>query len=419
MSILSKKILSNSVWMMSEKIISMFGLIFVTSYVAKYIGPSNFGKITLATTVFTFIQAITWFGNQDIIFKRVSKNPGMGLQYLLSTQRIRRFLFFILTIPVLAWFYYFSDSLTFIFGMATAISSLFLVQDVFIVYNNATLNSYINTIVNVLGLLIALLVRYLIVFLKLDATFLSVPIILVTMIPFIMKKYGFNRKNKSEIIHLNKYAKYYIFAGSSLVISSLSIVLYTQITNLILAKLTSTYELGIYSVAVTLGMAWSFVNQSVISSVLSKIYQEKINYVAYTMFSKLNLLIIAISLCAIAGLLIFGQWLIELLYGYAYAPSFPLLIIMAFSAMCSGLGTIAARLIIREEGYAYISKKMLCMAIVSIPIAYSFIYFYGLIGAAYSIALIEFLSATIFNYFYRNGLILKVHLYPFFKFKEH
>jgi len=56
MSILSKKIVSNSLWMMLEKIISMFGLIFVMSYVAKYIGPDNFGKIALATTIFTFVR---------------------------------------------------------------------------------------------------------------------------------------------------------------------------------------------------------------------------------------------------------------------------------------------------------------------------------------------------------------------------
>ena len=67
MSILSKKIISNSLWMMIEKCISIFGLIFVTSYVAKYIGPINFGKIALAATLFGFVQTLTWFGNQEIL----------------------------------------------------------------------------------------------------------------------------------------------------------------------------------------------------------------------------------------------------------------------------------------------------------------------------------------------------------------
>ena len=76
MGILSGKIVSNSLWMMLEKVISIFGLIFVTSYVAKYIGPTNFGKIALATTVFTFVQTLTWFGNQEILFGKIEDFVG-------------------------------------------------------------------------------------------------------------------------------------------------------------------------------------------------------------------------------------------------------------------------------------------------------------------------------------------------------
>ncbi len=89
MGIFSRKIVSNSLWMMLEKFIGIFGVIFVMSYVAKYVGPENFGKIALATTLFTFVQTLTWFGNQEILFKRVSRNKNAGLQYLSSTQNIR------------------------------------------------------------------------------------------------------------------------------------------------------------------------------------------------------------------------------------------------------------------------------------------------------------------------------------------
>lgn len=415
MSILSKKILSNSLWMMLEKVISMFGLIFVMSYVAKYIGPDNFGKIALATTIFTFVQTLTWFGNQEILFKRVSKNPFSGLKFLNSTQNLRKLLFSLFSLPVLAWLFIYTDQLTFIFGIATAIATFILVQDIFVIYNNAVLKSYINTIVNIIGLAIAFAVRYLIVLFELPAEYLAIPIVLVTLIPYIAKRFYFNSSDHAPRIHSATYSKYYIYAGSALVLSTLSIALYVQITNLMLVHLKSTYELGLYSVASSIGMAWGFVNQSLITSVMTKIYKEKNNNVAYSMFAKLNLVIIAISSCAIIGFLVLGHWIITLLYGKAYLPAVPLLVVMALAGMFSGLGTSAARLIIREEGYRYISKKMLCMAICSVPIAYFCIKYFGLMGAAYSIALIELLSATLFNYFYKNGIIFKVHFFPFFK----
>lgn len=413
MSILSKKIVSNSLWMMLEKIISMFGLIFVMSYVAKYIGPDNFGKIALATTIFAFVQTLTWFGNQEILFKRVSKNPLSGLKFLNSTQNLRKVLFSILSIPILAWLFVYTDQLTFIFGIATALATFFLVQDIFVIYNNAVLKSYINTIVNIAGLAIAFAVRYFIVLFELPAEYLAIPIVLVTLIPYIAKRYYFNLADYAPRIRSIAYSKYYLYAGSALVLSTLSIALYVQVTNLMLVHLTSTYELGLYAVASSIGMAWGFVNQSLITSVMTKIYKEKNDNVAYGMFAKLNLLIIAISSGAIIGFAVLGHWIISLLYGQAYLPAVPLLVIMAFAGMFSGITVASSRLIIREGGYSYISKKMLCVAICSVPISYLCIKYFGLLGAAYSIFIIELLSATLFNYFYKNGIILKILLFKY------
>lgn len=415
MSILSGKIISNSLWMMLEKFIGIFGVIFVMSYVAKYVGPENFGKIALATTLFTFVQTLTWFGNQEILFKRVSRNKNAGLQYLSSTQNIRKILFLIFTIPILFFLYIYSDLLTLIFGISTAFSTYFLTQDIYNIYNNATLNSYINALSNVTGLAIALFIRYIIVELKLDYAYLALPIILVTLIPFILKKVFFNRGDKAKNINYPYYRKYYLWAGSALVISSLSISFYTQITSLMLAALTSTHELGIYAAAVTIGSAWTFINIAVITSVLSKIYKEKSHFESYKMVAKLNLVIICISLCVITALALLGKWIITTLYGAAYSEAYHLLLILAAATMCSGLGTVAARLMIKEENYSYISKKMLVVAISALPISYTMIQLFGLIGAAYSVFLIEFLSLTVFNYFYKNGLIFKIHFYPFFK----
>ena len=415
MGIFSRKIVSNSLWMMLEKFIGIFGVIFVMSYVAKYIGPENFGKIALSTTLFTFVQTLTWFGNQEILFKRVSKNTRSGLQYLANTQNIRQLLFLVFSLPILVSLYLFSDSLTLLFAIATAFSSYFVTQDIYTIFNNATLHSYINATSNIIGLAIALLIRYIIIEMHLDYAYLALPIVLVTLIPFCLKKFIFNYKNQAKKVTSISYRRYYLWAGSALVISSLSVSFYTQITSLMLAGLTSTRELGIYASAVTIGSAWTFINIAVITSVLSKIYKEKNHFESYKMVAKLNLLIICISLCVITVLALLGKWIITTLYGAAYSEAYHLLLILAAATMCGGLGTVAARLMIKEENYAYISKKMLVVAVSALPISYLMIHFFGLIGAAYSVLLIEFLSLTVFNYFYKNGLIFKIHFFPLFK----
>lgn len=80
------KIALNAVWMMSEKIISIFGLIFVTSSVAKYVGPNLFGQIALSLSIFQIVQIIAQMGGGTIIFKRLSKNLNSGVLLLNATQ---------------------------------------------------------------------------------------------------------------------------------------------------------------------------------------------------------------------------------------------------------------------------------------------------------------------------------------------
>ncbi len=142
-----------------------------------------------------------------------------------------------------------------------------------------------------------------------------------------------------------------------LVISSISVGLYTQINNLLLGKMISTYELGLYSVAVTLGVTWTFVNQSIITSYMTKIYKENNKNKIYKMMGYLNIFIVFISLFYFALIYFFGKNIINKLYGAEYLQSFDSILIIIFSSMLSSLGIIIARFMIKDGGYSFLSKK--------------------------------------------------------------
>lgn len=420
MSILNKKIISNSSWMILEKIISVFGLIFVTSFVAKYIGPENFGKIAFVSSIFIIVQTITWFGNQEIAFKRISRNYDFGLKYLISTQEIRKKIFFIISIPLLFWIYTYNDFLTFIFGIATSLSIYFLTQDIYVTYNNATLRSYINAISNSIGIVFALIFRYVIVYFHLPIEFLAFPIVVVSIFPFLLRKYYFNRLDRVDRVRpsvLHKYRSYYLLAGMGLLFSNLAVSFYTQINNFLLMELKSVYELGIFNVAITLGMSWIFINNALITSIYSKIYSENNEFKVLEMVHKLSLIVILISSIVYLGLFFFGEYFVYLLYGEKYNLAYNLIIVIVFAGLLSSLGTIYSKFIIKLGGYSFISKKMFVVALLSMPVSYFMITKFGLKGAAYSMVVLELISLTLLNYFYRNGLIFKMHFFFFFKKK--
>ncbi|HDY6759415.1 TPA: oligosaccharide flippase family protein, partial [Klebsiella pneumoniae] len=92
--------------MMAEKVISILGLIFITSYVAKYVGPHVFGQIAFATSLFQITQVISQLGSDVIIFKRISKNVTSGIRLIYATTVLRFLIYLLSSIPVLLFTYY-------------------------------------------------------------------------------------------------------------------------------------------------------------------------------------------------------------------------------------------------------------------------------------------------------------------------
>lgn len=397
---------------MSEKIISIFGLIFVTSYVAKYVGPNIFGQIAFATALFQIAMVISQLGSDVIIFKRVSKKNISGIKLIQSTIYLRFIVYVIISIPIIFFSVEFKDD-GFIYVVACCLSCLFTSMDVFGIYYDARLESRKNTIVNVVGLIISLLLRWGIALLHLDPIYLSIPIVLMGFIPFIIRWMTFNNEIKAyEPIKTRKikYMKYLIFAGISFVISTLSVAIYTRISMLSLGYFYNASMIGVFSVAVSLATSWAFICNAFITSTLPSIFSERNDDIAMRKTAKLSVFIFLISMPVIIIIAAVGFYFIRYLYGDAYISAYIPLIVLSLSTMVSSLGVISSRFIARYSGYMFLSKKMFSVAIFSFLINIPLVYFYNVNGAAVSSLLTEVVSLTFFNYFFKRGIVFKMHL---------
>lgn len=403
---------SNAIWIMLEKSINIIGLIYVNSLMAKYVGPDNFGKINISTSLFIFVQTLSWFGGQSIIFKRMSENAKSGIAMAMHTQHQRRIFFLLSSSAVLIYLYLFTDLIVFLFGVANCIATYYIVMDFFSIYNNTQLKSKINTITNVIGLFLALAIRYCISYFKLPVYCFTIPIIIIPLVPYILRLIYF--KNTTTIKENNKgfglYNRHMLYTGGALILSSLSADIYTQISGIFLAKVLSYSTLGIYSVALTMGGAWSFIVLALITSFFSKIYSEKNEITVEKLLIKVNRLVIMFSLIALGGFYLFGDFFIHLLYGDNYMASVNIIPVIIIGTMFSSLGTICYRYMIKESGYTYLAKKMLLCCILTIPLSWVMINTFGINGAAYCFLIVEILSCTLLNYFFRNKTIIKMHL---------
>lgn len=409
---IDKKVFSNSAWMMLEKFLGIFGLIFVNSYMAKYIGPENFGKLVFTISIFAFVQTFAWFGAQSILFKRMSENINSGMKLSLASQFLRRSIFIVSSIACLFYLWLYSDNLTFIFGLGNCVASYFIISDIYSIYNNSQLTSYVNALSNIIGLGLALFLRFVLVFYEAEAYTMVFPLIVIALVPYVIRKRYFRYANKHsfKIENSRKYNKYILGTGGSLVLATLSITLYTQISNIFLAKYTSFASLGIYNVALTIGGAWAFISIALITSYFSKIYATKNKTEEYQLLRQIHLIAIGIGIVCLSAITLIGKWFIGLLYGTDYIQAAIFLPLIVIATTLSTLGTISYRYMIKLNGYKYLSIKMFIVSLLSVPLAYFLIKKYGTVGAAMCFIIIEFFSLTIGNYFFKKGDILKIHL---------
>ena len=405
---LKNKVFTNSIWMMSEKLISIFGLIFVTSFVAKYIGPENFGKLTFASSIFAIIQTIAMLGSENIIFQKTAKDRRLGEYIIDSTKIIRDLVYVSLSLLTLVYIYLFADQLTFVFSVATSIAIYFAVHDVYIIYFNAILQSKINAYCNIFALILSLIVRYCIAKFQLAVELLSVPIILITMVPFFIRKYLFSKVRLAQggvtQEKIDRYRKFMIGVGRKLVFYSLSVAIFTKTSQLFLG-VKSQYDLGIYTVAMTLGNSFYFVLVAIISSYFTQIYTEKNFEQSQNMVAKLSVVIVGICLVVMVFFAVSGVYIVQWLYGTEYTSVNDILLFTVLVTLFSGLSTVAEKYLLKFNAYDYLKKKTLYLVAFNIVLTALFVYLWGLKGAITAILITEIMSFTVFNYFYKNGIV--------------
>ncbi|MEN4587591.1 oligosaccharide flippase family protein [Pantoea agglomerans] len=405
-------VMSNAAWMMSEKIISVFGVIFVTSYVAKSFGPTVFGQMAFSTSLFAMVQTVAIFGTETILFKRVSKNASKGLRLMTIARTMRMVLLLVTSVPVLIWVWYNMQENFLAFALASFVASVFVTQDTFSVYNNARLASRLNTIANAVGMLLSFGISFTVAWLRLNPLWLTLSIVAVTLVPYLIKRHNFYRDHQDQMPPREKrtaYLRYLMYAGLPLAISSIFISVQVKAAQMFLAGTAPARDLGLFAAANTISASWIFIPVALITSCFTEIFRER-GDVAIKLAARLNGYVMAVSLLMLLIISLYGERIIIALYGPEFTQSGSLITLLSIATSFSAMGTVAYRYMVKEGGFNYLLRKIICLMVISLPLSWWLIQGHGIMGAAWSVFLSELLSLTVMNYFFKNGVIQKIQV---------
>lgn len=408
-----KKIITNILWLISEKLANAVGTLIITIYVARYLGPSDMGIINFSLAISTIIVPLSQLGADSLIFNRVAKNINSGVTLLNTTRYLRLSISISLVILTILIFYLNGiDEKNLIVLLLMMCSCIFLSLDVYRHYFDALLKSKFNSIATQIGVYSSFILRFILVKFQASTVFFTIPFIISALIPFIIRsifyKKSIKQLSKKKNTRNKFYLKYILFAGFPLTLSSLSIIFYTRVNQIILGQYTDMYSVGILNAAITLAQGWIFFPLAIITSFFAKIIKDNNSEKFKFGISFLLFIVSIISAFIILFFYFYSENIIILTYGKEYLLAKEYLYLLSISSFFSIIGTIFYRTIVFSGGYRYIMIKMVLMATINILLNLILIPKYYLYGAVIATLITEILSATLANLFFKQAYIMKI-----------
>ena len=383
-----KKILGNSLWQISEKILTMLLSIVISGVIARYLGVEQYGLVNYVISVVSLFTAFSTLGMEKITIQDIVSQKDKE-EVILGTSFIIRLIGGIVLIIISQITLYLLNGAVLIYqilGIIMGFCMVFKAFEVIEYYLQAHMNLKIVSVIRFTTAIIVAIAKVLVVLcdwgvIGFVLTYL-VDAVTAGMLFYIY--YKINRYKKWKFS--KGYAKKLLARCWYIAIAGLLSTMYMRIDQVMLGKmLTDTTENGIYSAAVRIAEMWYFIPSAIVASFQPNINARK---KANDEEGYINLIQQLYDIVAIIGIAFgisitcFGWLAIDILYGTAYLQASRVLMVMAWAGLFATLGTARSIWLINENLQKYTIIYTLTGAITNVVLNYLLIPSLGALGAA-------------------------------------
>ena len=375
---------ANTAWLMSEKVLRMFMGLFVGIWVARYLGPEQFGLLSYAQSFVFLFTAIATLGLDSIVVRELVKDNAQQ-NVLLGTAFVLKLIGSICILPLL-WFgvqFTSNDSYTnlliFIIASGTIFQS-FNVIDFY--YQSSVLSKYV-AFANTITLAISSIVK--IVLILNQASLLAFAIVGVfdTVILSLGLIYFYWQKTHHSLreLRFDKVVAKRLLADSwPLIMSSMVIIIQARIDQIMLKEMIGDQEVGYYSAGMRLIEAFAFIPVVLMQSLYpaiqnAKKQSEKLYRSRLTNFYRINFIFFLVVAIPVY---FFAENIVIILYGEEFERVGGILSLLAIRLFFANMGTARDAFITSENLFRFSMIAMIIGTIANIfanyfliPVLYS------------------------------------------------
>lgn len=385
-----QNILANTGWLFADRIIRMGVGLFVGVWIARYMGPEQFGVYNYAIVFVAMFSALSNLGLDGIVVRNIVRDPA-SKDEILGTAFFLKFAGGIITMLVSVGAILSlrsGDRVTCWLVGITAIGAIFQAFDTIDFWFQSQVKSKYTVYVRNAAFLIITFVKIILIMTRSSLISFAcaglAEIVLGTIGLVVTYRFHGYYLKKWQISL--RYAKELLADSWPLILSGLAVGLFMKIDQVMLRELVGSESAGIYSAATRISEVWYFIPAVIVSSVSPSIIEAKkmSEGLYYHRLQKLFNLIAGLAFAIAIPITFLSRPLVLLLFGESYAAASPILAIHIWATLFYFLGIAQGPWNITEGLMNLSLQRTLITAMVNIILNLILIPLYAGIGAAIS-----------------------------------
>jgi PST family polysaccharide transporter len=386
------KIVVNTGWLFVDKFSSLVAGFLVGAWVARYLGPAQYGLYNYALAFEALFVPIAGLGLANIIVREIVRAPE-DKNTILGTAFVLQFIASLLTFALITGIAYLLRPDDALMRWLIAIVAGQLVFRAVSNTLDCWFQSQIQSKYAVWSRSIALV---LIALIKLTLILIKAPLIafawatLAQVVFFTVGVAVFYHVHGQAVSAWRgsmRHARQLLGDSWPLILSGLAIVVYMKIGQLMLGDMMGDEALGVYSAAARLSELWYFIPMAVATSVFPAIVRSREKQTEQVYRKRLQAfydVMAGIAYVIVIPCALFASPLVTLVFGPDYVEAGPILTVHIWSFIFVSLGVARSQWLIAENMTRFSMFATILGAVVSVGLNYLLIPRYAGLGAAWA-----------------------------------
>lgn len=382
------KAMSNTGWLFGDHAVRMGVGLIVSVWLARYLGPEQFGLFSYAIAFVALFGAIAGLGLNNIVVRELVKEPqaaGSILGSAFVLLMLGGLLAFGMVVTAVQYVRP-DDSLSKLLVILLGLAMLFKSAEVVKYWFESQVHSRYAVWVENGAYLIFAGVKVALILDQAPLVAFVWAMLAEGLVAAIglMAMYAWRggRLNMWQL-HIDR-AKALLKESWPLILSGLAIMVYMRIDQIMLGEMLGDEAVGIYSAAVRVSEVWYFIPTAIVASVFPAIIEAKkeSESLYYQRLQKLYELMVFLALAVAIPLTFLSDFLVALIFGEAYMQAGSVLAIHIWTSVFVFLGVASGKWFVVEGLTRLALRRNLYGAVLNVFLNLALIPLWGINGAA-------------------------------------